>query len=227
MQKGFINSLLGAISEPRFGRYLEQAGGNNAPVGLAYYLWNIQLSESLYSALQGVEITLRNSIHEAASGAFGNTDWFKTVLVAPETHTLENVRSRLASQGKAANPDNLVSALSFGFWVSLFYSRYDRILWPQLLMAVFPYMPRTVRTRGYVAQRLRRIRHLRNRVFHHEPVWHWPDLAQHHREVLEAIGWINPDMLALAQSLDRFPEVYALGADGYREAARGLGGRRP
>ena len=224
MQDEFINSLLKATSEPRLGPYLTPAGRVSIQAGIARYLWNIQLSESLYPALQGVEVTLRNSIHGVATEVFSSDRWFNTILVAPETDVLANARKRLAGQGKRANPDNLVSALSFGFWVNLFYSRYEQKLWPRLLKEVFPYIPAGIRRRNYISQRLNPIRHLRNRVFHHEPIWHWPDLAQHHQEALEVIGWINPELLALVQLLDRFPEVYAQGPERYFEELRRWGG---
>lgn len=225
MQEGLANSLSQSISESRLGPY--RRAGTSAAETFANYLWNIALSESLYPVLQGLEITLRNRIHIAATATFGRDDWFGSVLVAQEVRILSIAEARLKQANKLTQPDDLVAALPLGFWVNLFYRRYEQKLWPRLLKEVFPYLPANLRRRNYVSQRLAPIRHLRNRVFHHEPVWHWTDLAQHHQEVLETIGWINPDMQVLAQSLDRFPEVYALGAGGYREAARGLGGRRP
>ena len=51
--------------------------------------------------------------------------------------------------------------------------------------------------------------------FHHEPVWHLPDLEQQHQQILETIGWISPAMLAMTRLLDRFPSVYTRGAQPY------------
>ena len=64
-------------------------------------------------------------------------------------------------------------------------------------------------------RRLDRIRRLRNRVFHHEPIWHLPDLAEQHRLVLETIGWISPAMREMTLLLDRFDSVYTMGAQHY------------
>ena len=72
-------------------------------------------------------------------------------------------------------------------------------------------MPNTLRTRKTLSKRFNRIRHLRNRVFHHEPVWYWQDLAQQHQEILEAIAWIEPALKDLVMTVDRFPETYQLG----------------
>ena len=61
------------------------------------------------------------------------------------------------------------------------------------------------------------VRALRNRVFHHEPVWHYQDLQRRHGLIIETIGWINPAMRRFVEMLDRFPETYAKGAGYYEQ----------
>ena len=222
MQEVFANSLLQSISESRFGPY--RRPGTSDADGFARYLWNVALGESLYPVLQGLEVALRNSIQDAAAQAFGGSHWFAAIPVSPETRILAVAETRLKQANKTPHPDDLVAALPLGFWGNLFYSRYEQKLWPRLLKEVFPYLPARIRRRNYISQRLNPIRHLRNRVFHHEPVWHWPDLAQHHQESLEVIGWINPDLLTLIQLLDRFPEVYVYGPERYQEELLRLSG---
>ena len=41
------------------------------------------------------------------------------------------------------------------------------------------------------------------------------DLSEQHGQILETIGWVNQDMRNFVQVLDRFPEIYARGAEGY------------
>ncbi len=110
---------------------------------------------------------------------------------------------------------DLVSGLNLGFWVDLLKGRYEQVLWPALLREVFPYATRKQRSREQAYQRLAGIQHLRNRVFHHEPIWLLPDLVEQHRLILETIGWISPAMLALTRLLDRFDSVYTRGAQNY------------
>ena len=217
MQDRFANSLRHAISESRFRPYLK-TGPSNVDE-LAHYLWNMALCESLYPVLQCLEVTLRNSIHDSVTLAFDKPDWFESVLVEREMRHVERAKSRLESRGKAPTSDDIVAALSLGFWVNLFYRSYEQKLWPRLLVEVFPYLSPTVRMRAYVSRRLNPIRNLRNRVFHHEPIWHWNDLESHHLNVLDVIAWINPDMLSLVKPVDRFPDVYAHGLENCR---RGL-----
>ena len=221
MQESFSNSLIISISESRFGPYQRADNSNYGP--FARYLWNIALGESLYSTIQGLEVTLRNGIHNVATRSFGRSDWFNSILVAQEIRILNIADIRLKQSGKSPNSEDLVAALPLGFWVNLFYSRYEQKLWPRILKDVFPYIPARLRRRDYISRRLNPIRHLRNRVFHHEPVWHWPDLERHHDNSLEVIGWINPDMLNLVKLVDRFPEVYGRGPESYRDALLELG----
>lgn len=79
-------------------------------------------------------------------------------------------------------------------------------------------MPRRIRTRKTLSTRLNKVRHLRNRTFHHEPIWHWADLLQQHNELIETIGWINPALQETVKILvDRFPMIYHQGTQPYHE----------
>lgn len=53
---------------------------------------------------------------------------------------------------------------------------------------------------------------LHNRVFHHERIAHWPDLPQRHEQILETVGWINPELKKLLSVMDRFPRTYRVGS---------------
>jgi hypothetical protein len=94
--------------------------------------------------------------------------------------------------------------------------RYEKILWPWLLKPVVPNMPRHIRIRKNLSKRLNRVRTLRNRIFHHEPIWHWCDLQSQHTEALETITWVNPAMMAFVQPFDSFAEIYQNGIGKYR-----------
>lgn len=61
---------------------------------------------------------------------------------------------------------------------------------------------------------------MRNRIFHHEPIWYWQDLPQQHERALEAISWIEPAVKDLVMTVDRSPPIYQ---DSLREIERQLG----
>jgi hypothetical protein len=194
MQATFLELLLKAISETRLAPY-RQDNDNSDLACHARYLWNTLLSESLYPSLQGLEVSLRNSVHYAITKAFGSEDWFSKILAPQEQRVLNEVKDRLNRQGKPLDIGQLVASSSFSFWVSLFDRRYEGVLWPWLLKDTFPHMPNRIRTRRILLHRLNDIRHLRNRIFHHEPIWYRKNLVQDHDYVLETIGWINAAML--------------------------------
>lgn len=216
MQPGFFISLLSTISDSRLSPY-RQPDDNGDITCYARYLWNTALSESLYPALQGLEIALRNSIHNCITIEFGSEDWFDSFLQSSELMILAEVKERLIAQGKALEAGQLVASSSFGFWVSLFNSRYENVLWPKLLKDVFPYIPRSSMSRRTLSRRLNRIRWLRNRVFHHEPIWYRGTLLQDHGDILEIIGWISPAMSQMVEVIDRFTQVHLAGVGRYEE----------
>lgn len=101
--------------------------------------------------------------------------------------------------------------------MALFNAPYEHTLWAPpvlgLLGAAFPHAPRRYRSRRRLFQRLDRIRRLRNRVFHYEPIWNWTappvlNLRDQHREIVETIGWISPTLRDTVGRLDRFPDMY-------------------
>lgn len=213
MQAEFAAQLIQALSGERLGAYRDRTGGDGLQL-FSHYTWNMALSESLYPALQVLEVALRNSIHNAARAHFGCDDWFNDRALVNSSHeiaALNKAHRTLQRQRRPLDSGRVIAELSFGFWTSLLDRRYEQVLWPRLLKAAFPEMPRRLRTRQNLSRRFQRIRHLRNRIFHHEPIWHWKDLARQHRDTLEAVAWIEPAAQALVTAVDRFPDVYQTG----------------
>lgn len=101
-----------------------------------------------------------------------------------------SAKQKLAEVGKPLEADRIVAELNFGFWSNLLNRPYEQqqVLWPTLLRAVFPYAPARFRNRPALSRRFNEIRQLRNRIFHHEPIWDTPNLLQSHANIIEAIG---------------------------------------
>jgi hypothetical protein len=224
MQEKFFTQLRRAISHERLDAYTQRGARGDGANLFAHYAWNVALSESLYPTLQCLEVCLRNSIHDAASAHFRTELWFDRhgLLFTSEMAKIDEARGMLTSRKKSLDPGRIIAELNFGFWTSLFDVRYEQKIWPWLLKGVVPHMPRSIRTRKTLSKRLNRIRFLRNRIFHHEPIWHWRDLSTQHGEVLETIAWINPAMQIFARSLNRFPEVFGKGVAEYLDIVSSL-----
>lgn len=218
MQSAHFQQLSQALSPERLAAYRLDSSDQEADV-IARYLWNVALGESLYPSLQCLEVALRNSLHEALSRAFGGPFWYDAsspILRASELARIEEAKATLRRERKPIEPGRMIAELSFGFWTSLLDLHYEQAFWPQLLRPTFLYMPRRIRTRRTLSARLNKIRRLRNRIFHHEPIWLWSDLPQHHADLVEALGWLSPVIRDLVQGMDRFPETYRRGASAFK-----------
>lgn len=201
---------------------MSQSTQPDMAAALATYLWNLALCESLYPSLHGIEVSLRNSIHDTASSKFGGEFWFTSHLVGREKETIEKIGNDFSSRKIEANPGKYIAECNFGFWVNLFNGEYEQILWRSLIREVFPHAPRRSRARSTIRSRLDSIRRLRNRVFHFEPIWRLPDLRQQHFDILETIGWISPAFREMTELVDRFPWVFYDGPAAYQARLKRL-----
>ena len=220
----FSDQLRRAISHERLDAYRQRGSSNDDAELFAHYAWNMALSESLYTPLQCLEVSLRNGIHDAATAYFKTDTWFDLPgkLYPQEINKVQEAKSNLIKGNKPLDAGRIIPELTFGFWTSLFDVRYEKIFWPWLLKPVVPNMPRHIRIRKNLSKRLNRIRTLRNRIFHHEPIWHWLDLQNQHTDTLEAITWVNPTMRTFVEQFDRFEEIYKNGVGEYRKIINAL-----
>jgi hypothetical protein len=213
----FFDELSIIFSEERLDGYLNHTTCNQSKTeALAAYSWNIELSQSLYPALQILEISLRNSLHQAISTHFDTEHWFELPFLHPsEKKQITQVINDLKKRKKPIEPGRIVAELSFGFWTSLFDIRYEhgQVLWPRLLKTTFQNLPKGQKTRSFLSRELNRIRFLRNRVFHHEPIWHWKDLYQQHQQILNLTSGLSPAALQFLNLFDQFPESYDNGKE--------------
>ncbi len=226
----FIRDAHRALSNERLHEYRRRQS-DTALQRLGYYAWNIALCESLYPALHLCEVTLRNSLFEVLRREYpvvprGTrvTCWLDdgTRVLTPEhadrvAAGKRKLLERLRGSRVPFTPGRLVAELSFGFWTYLFDSEYGYVspktpgLWPRLLEDVFPNLPdpqAVPRRRAEFASRFAEILRLRNRAFHHEPLWREPDLDRKHAMVVETIEWMNPSAARALKEFDRFNWVW-------------------
>jgi len=206
-------SLRGSLSNERIEGYRTSAGDDDL-ILFTRYAWNIALSEALYPVLYGLEVALRNNLHTTVAHDTHNPLWLDStpsLLRIEEVNKVQLAKQELIKAHKPIEPGRLVAELNFGFWTSLLNARYEGVFWPRLLQKAFPGMPKSIRKRKTLSTRFNNIRQLRNRIFHHEPIWRYPDLGQRHSELLETIYWLNPELREAIQLFDRFPEVYRTG----------------
>jgi hypothetical protein len=241
-----LSTLHRALSEQRSNSY-KHVSDRDEVDRVARYLWNMALSAALHPSLHVFEITLRNAIFNTSVKLVDTTPlqlpdipcWLdaenSTLLYANEAAEVRRAKTYLSHEAERRTPGHLVAKLSFGFWVQLTSRAYNDLrqdgpkLWPKGLSSVFPFKwppgsKKVVPTHGdreMIYERLHGIRQLRNRVAHHDPIWHL-DLDTEYGGILEVLGWMSPKMVAAIEALDTFPSVLAGGAQSYRRQAECL-----
>lgn len=213
----YIVQISPSLSTERLARY-RQAGADDREVAINY-LWNMSLSESLYPSLHVLEISLRNVIHNAATSEFGTEYWFDTARLLRKRQPDDIVKAKLnlARNNKLQTSGRIVAELSLGFWTTLLSSTYELHFWRRnkyaILESAFPHFSSSPlalslgQRRVYIHQRYNAIRTLRNRVFHFEPIWDYPNLGERRANILDAIGWINLELRDTVKRHDRFEMV--------------------
>ncbi len=177
------------------------------------HIWNTALGSALHSPVQNTELLLRNACNVQLAALYGAPDWFNhfpATVVDPHydylNREVRKVQNRLRQSGRNVNhPPCVVAGLNFGFWVALFESRLHRDLWTPALHRAFPNRPAGW-NRANIWSALDAIRRLRNRIAHHEPIFH-KNLSVAHTQILEVAEAICPHASDWISYHSNFQEV--------------------
>lgn len=202
-----IAALEKGLSHERLTRYTQLTHGDPER-RLRLYLWNAELCAALYLPIQGLEVVLRNALHDELAKVYG-PDWFNHAglpLAHVQAGIVQEIQARLKKQGKAVTPASMVAELSLGFWVALLGKDYDATLWRACLYKAFINRPQPFQ-RKHIHRELELIRYLRNRIAHHEPILR-ADLPQHHQRILDAINWFAPEFAGWMVAHSRFDALW-------------------
>lgn len=173
------------------------------------YHWNLLICQALYPFLQSAEVALRNNMHQAISTKFQDEDWLNfEVKEQVSRQILEDTRKKLSKKG-SNKVDDIVASLTFGFWVNLLKQKTYRDqynehrLWPSLVSEVFTRYDTSSGGNDIkqIYKRFEEIKLIRNRLFHHEPVWKFKasstasgsiaELRKKFRHIYKTIGWMS------------------------------------
>ena len=185
-----MHGLVSTITSERFATYLRSAGDELSAIQL--YAWNAAVSAAFYGPLQTLEVTLRNAVHHVMAANHGPF-WFDQgrLLRNFEANAVSKAKERIQRLGVQFTPGRVVAELSFGFWVALFANVYDTSLWRADLHRIF--RPR-VKERQNLHGSLDRLRTLRNRVAHHEPIFH-RNLSDDYSRIRDILGLLSASSL--------------------------------
>lgn len=229
----YIAELTREVSHPRLAKY-RPAGGTDLDMA-SNYLWNMMLAEALHPSLSALEIGLRNGIHNALTQHYGTDLWFYQhdfVTNRNLGQELHRAVGRLGGPARQPLAGRIVAELHFFYWTTVISRDYHNLLWHPnralLLKQAFPNVTGAQFRRDLIHQRYNTIRIFRNRVMHNEPLVYGftlpgqPNISLDimHRNIVEAVGWVSPQLQASLLLIDRFPHVLATGQRTVESALR-------
>lgn len=114
-------------------------------------------------------------------------------------------KKQIFNRNEYISADKIVAELTLGFWVRLLNAEYELVLWKHLRKA-FPNMEKKDRQRKNVSAPINKIRNLRNRTFHREPIsWNLSKLGEIHFTILNVLRWLNVELIEIINNFDRLP----------------------
>jgi hypothetical protein len=205
-----LNTFVKYLSAERLAAYISHARGDKW-IAIRLYEFNTRVSEALYGVIQGLEVALRNAIHERMMTQTGKADWFESFQFEDsERKAIEEAKVSILDRPALVTPGRIVAELKFGFWVRLFSHTYDKNLWIPHLRHIFPI--KFDNSRSFIHGRLVDLKTLRNRIAHHERILCGKrNVPKDYREILETIGWISPMMRNWVASTNCFEKRIAEG----------------
>ncbi len=208
MTVSYPESIVSILSCSRLRKYLKEAENlspdDEIKMALRLYAWNTALSASLYGPLQALEIALRNAVDKQLTDAFGENWYDRRNVVNLNKASVEKI-----DKAKEENNtrDGIISDLSLGFWTPLFR---NKVLWNKELHKIFfsdiPTKKQLEKKRKNLEYRLKKFKDLRNRIAHHEPIFH-QDLKQDIDDILGILSWISPQKRAWVEYYSRLSDV--------------------
>ena len=201
------------LSKYRLEPYL-LASNNDKEKAIELYNYNISLSKSLYLLLNYFEIILRNACNNKLIEKFKNDWMFNNYILDgnnPEKgkwaidkikETDQKIKNRKNDNNISYN--DIVSNLDFGFWTNLFCANYEHKIWRPCLMHIF-----NTYTRKDIYNKLNKIKELRNRIFHYEPIVFDKNLKEKYNNIIEIISFLtNKETMEYLKNLDEFKKIY-------------------
>lgn len=160
-------------------------------------------------------------------------EWYELPTVVVDERARKEIvdaKVRIAQRGHAPDGPRIIAALDLGFWTGLCNREYEQgvntpaghvPLWPALFHHLGAALPRDLRTRAVLSEYLGRVRLIRNRASHHEPLWlgerdrrgHRVPLSVDHARMQNLARSLNPRCGDLLRMCDRFSVVFDAGPD--------------
>lgn len=201
------------VSKARLDRYLVSCG-NSKERAQKLYEANILLSQAFYPILNLLETFLRNSINDNLSAFYKDDAWIinqksgfmSDASLAPYYGLKTQVINAEKNTRGTITAGKIVSEQTFGFWTSFFDRRHYRLIRGNVIHC-FPNKP-SLKNKDDIANMLRNIRELRNRIYHNEAICFnniTIDFAHAKKvkaEIFELLEWMDADLRIYVKKFD-------------------------
>ena len=211
-----FNKIKAALSHERLRKY-----AYNPKTKITYtdeeifkrYLYNMELGGEINKAIHVFEVLLRNSIVNNWNLHFGETEWPLNKRHIHNSKKYEDIFKDIDNATKIIKNhytnDDIVAALTLGFWKKMLSSKFD-VQNINLIKKIFPFrrswQPRLVTDIGIIYDAIEIVWKLRNRIAHHEPIFHRADLINQYEIIVELIQSIDEESLYLLKN-NRFKQL--------------------
>lgn len=185
------------ITEKRFSKYET----------FTQYEENLLLSKQYYIPLSILEVSLRNAINQHFEKFYG-AGWLvheASFLQKDHLSKIFDAKQKINSRKETLTKDKLIAELSFGFWVNLFKSSYDRQMRITNLKQIFTNLPtKDVKliNRNELFQTINHIRNFRNRIFHHEKIVNKSEFNNIENDINNILNYLDKDLLAFSKRIN-------------------------
>ena len=153
-------------------------------------------------------------MHQSLSKYYGRADWYLgAVVFQPDEKKLVESATRAAKKkAKKKNSrytaDDVVAELMLGFWCALLNSPYATSVFQPCLSHAFQNLPAPLKVRKDFHSKIIEFKRVRNRVFHHEPIWNYPGIDQIEAELWTLAEALYPEFSILSQDQSQFQTIF-------------------
>jgi hypothetical protein len=222
-----IESLVNGLSEEKLNTFKSQLGCETNEDKIATYMFMQDISSHFFTLIQMIEVHLRNSIHKAATDKFKDNEWFNSIPKSDKSkeQVSKAIEDSINNGGYKYTSDDVISNLSFGFWVHMLHIDYgnprvkEKNLWQSKFDEAFPNAQKKGKKRSALFSELGVLNKFRNRLYHHEPVWKQIKvndingaidvLNKHYDRHVDFLYYMSTDAITLIKKLglvDKFKE---------------------
>ena len=209
-----------------------RATNRNKNKAVMLYFANLKIAQAFHPLLSSFEVILRNQLHYALARHFSDGNWIinqKSGFMVDPSLTYINKRSKkkvvndyilkevkkaekkITDRGVRVTTGRVIAEQTLGFWNS-FYETHHYALLSGLPCRIFKKLPSGY-GRKEINEIILRIRELRNRINHNEPICFvnkkcdFSYVRNMYKVINEFLTWIDPEIMPSQNEVDKVLKV--------------------